>query len=278
MISCIVTVIKNEHEYLDEWIKYHLNLGINHIFIFEDIDSKSHQDICNKYKDNVTLNNIRHVIIEENDKKLADKLKLTKKVNVQHVYFKCILKYLYQLPIKYDWCFVIDNDEFITLENENNKLEDVLNLYNDYDAIVLYWKCYGANGLINKPDYTNKGVIETYTKEAKGRVIKDSARAYIKTCYKLNKNGKYKYYNSHLPQEHSNWIATNYQRDMTINPIYDNIYLRHYITKSWEEYVWKKQTRGFIFGGHRHLDTFFEINPDMLNKKDELINSLKEDQ
>ena len=95
MLSCIVTVIKNEHEYLDEWIKYHLNLGINHIFIFEDVDSESHKVICDKYKDTVTLNNIRHVIIEEKDKKLADKLKVTKKVNVQHVYFKCILKHLY---------------------------------------------------------------------------------------------------------------------------------------------------------------------------------------
>ena len=35
MKSCIFTVIKNEHEYLDEWIKYHLDLGIDHIFIFE---------------------------------------------------------------------------------------------------------------------------------------------------------------------------------------------------------------------------------------------------
>ena len=35
MSSCIFTVIKNEHEYLDEWIKYHLDLGIDHIFIFE---------------------------------------------------------------------------------------------------------------------------------------------------------------------------------------------------------------------------------------------------
>ena len=65
---------------------------------------------------------------------------------------------------------------------------------------------------------------------------------------------------------------------MNIKPIYNNIYLRHYITKSWEEYVWKKQTRGFIFGGHRQLETFFEINPDMLDKKDELLNKVKNNQ
>lgn len=59
--SCIFTVIKNEHEYLDEWIKYHLDLGIDHIFIFEDIDSDSHKEICDKYE-KVTLNSIDIVL------------------------------------------------------------------------------------------------------------------------------------------------------------------------------------------------------------------------
>ena len=53
MTSCIFTVIKNEQEYLDEWIKYHLDLGVDHIFIFEDIDSESHKDITAKYDQNV---------------------------------------------------------------------------------------------------------------------------------------------------------------------------------------------------------------------------------
>jgi hypothetical protein len=34
MTSCILTVIKNEHQYLDEWIKYHIDLGIDHIVKF----------------------------------------------------------------------------------------------------------------------------------------------------------------------------------------------------------------------------------------------------
>ena len=60
MKNCILTVIKNEHEYLDEWIQYHLNLGIDYIFIFEDIDSDSHKKITDKY-DKVFLKNITFV-------------------------------------------------------------------------------------------------------------------------------------------------------------------------------------------------------------------------
>lgn len=64
MTSCIFTVIKNEHLYLEEWIRYHLDLGINHIFVFEDIDSETHRHITYKYGDKVSLNGIITVLDE----------------------------------------------------------------------------------------------------------------------------------------------------------------------------------------------------------------------
>jgi hypothetical protein len=135
MTSCIFTVIKNEHEYLDEWIQYHLKLGINHIFIFEDYDSDSHKNICAKYDKYVSLNNIFD-ILNNSDKKLVKQYKISKKKNAQDTYFKKGLLYLCENYFNiYDWCFVIDDDEFITLENNN--LEDILSLYKDYDAIIL---------------------------------------------------------------------------------------------------------------------------------------------
>ena len=44
MKICIFTIIKNEQEYLEEWIKYHLDLGIDHLFIFEDNDIRIKDD------------------------------------------------------------------------------------------------------------------------------------------------------------------------------------------------------------------------------------------
>ena len=135
MKSCILTVIKNEHEYLDEWIKYHLDLGIDHIFIFEDMDSDSHKEIIDKYpSDKVSLNGILS-ILNDDDKNTAIELKKIKKWNVQHLYLKNALLWIKHKYIgKYDWCFVIDNDEFITLENKNSSLSDVLSSYNEYEA------------------------------------------------------------------------------------------------------------------------------------------------
>ena len=65
MNSCILTIIKDEHLYLDEWIKYHLDIGVFHIFIFEDVGSKSHQAIVEKYSDKVTLAPALSILSEE---------------------------------------------------------------------------------------------------------------------------------------------------------------------------------------------------------------------
>ena len=272
MQSCILTIIKNEHEYLDEWIKYHLNLGIDHIFIFEDIDSESHKNITSKYKD-VSLDVISNILTDD-DKNKAIELKQTKSSNPQYIYIKKGLTFLSDLHI-YDWCFVIDNDEFITFETNGSKLEDILEIYRDYDAIILQWKIYGASGHIKKPSYKNGGIIDTYTEEMKGYIpIK---KPYLtKPCYNMTTYKSQFFGHIHQTSDFCNWCKTDFSKNReTI--VYKNIYLRHYITKSWEEYVWKRKTRGYFCGLTRNMDFFFKINSDLKDKKEELINALKQE-
>ena len=271
--SCILTVIKNEHEYLDEWIKYHLDLGIDHIFIFEDIDSDSHRDITAKYGDRVSLNSVFAIL----NRRMADNVISLKKSrhNPQSIYFKAgLLSINLTFPGKYDWCFVIDNDEFITLENENDTIKDVLALYEDYDAFVMQWKCYGANGYVNKPNYGNKGLIGTYTEEMKGKMENEYFQA--KTCYRVDKFKEEFYGTIHHPTDLCNFCRTDFSKDR-YTEVYDKIFIRHYITKSWEEYVYKKVNRGYFCGASRTFENFFLMNPDMNDKKEELLKSLKND-
>lgn len=264
---CILTVVKNEHQYLDEWIKYHLNIGIDHIFILEDVDSDSHKEICDKYGDKVSLDSVL-TVLNDAERKEAKEVKELNKYSVQHMYFRNGLKYLQKTYSDvYDWCFIIDNDEFITLDNCT--LEDVLNQFNDYEAFVMSWKCYGANGHINKP--LNKGVVEAFTKEAEGEIPNQ-----VKTCYKLKTFRSEFLYTHHHPTGICNWCNTDYIKDY-VTATYNKLYLRHYITKSWEEYVWKRKVRGYPWGRERDFDYFFKLNPDMLSIRDYLINQIKDD-
>jgi hypothetical protein len=45
MKTAIFVIIKDEQNYLDEWLDYHLNLGIDEIFLYEDYGSLSHSII-----------------------------------------------------------------------------------------------------------------------------------------------------------------------------------------------------------------------------------------
>lgn len=273
MSSCILTIIKNENLYLDEWIKYHLNIGISHIFIFEDIDSESHKNITNKYSNQVSLTNITTLLASQEIQHIQY-LKQTRKGTPQIIYVKKGLSYIKE-NFNYDWCFLIDCDEFITLENSHQNLEDILSLYNAYDAILLQWKCFGANGLVQQPDYTNQSIIDIFTKPVQD-VPLSSPTYDKKTCYNLNTFLSESWCNNiHQPSDKCNFCNTAFQRDR-VTKVYTNLYLRHYITKSWEEYVWKKTTRGYFVGNQRTFSAFFKMNPDMLPLKNKLISQIKE--
>lgn len=273
MKTCICTVIKNEHQYLDEWIQYHLHLGIDHIFIYEDIDSDTHKDITDKYS-NVSLSSVLNIL--DNDSKLeAIDLKETKKYNIQHLYYKNILKFIHeQYASIYDWIFIIDADEFITTEN-NKDLHAVLSMYNNYDALVIKWKCYGADGIISMPDYSKNGVVNTYLNEIAGEVP-DSKNSFNIPCFNLKKYKPEFFFNQHHPSYRSNFVNTDFKKGI-INATYHNLYVRHYITKSLEEYVWKYTYRGFPWGRKRNLDFFFNINTEFDDRKKELMQVLEDE-
>lgn len=268
MTSCILTIIKDEHLYLDEWIRYHLSIGVSHIFVFEDIDSSSHRTITDRYPQ-VTLLNILDAFTEDERGQIT-KIKEEGKTPQFH-YIRKGLSYIQKYG--YQWCFVIDIDEYITIEKDT--LLNVLSLYKDYDAFLMQWECYGANGLVHRPDY-EIGLQATYAEKAKGRVPKDNLFQ-LKTCYNLNTYKESFFCNNHIPTfGECNWCRSDFSRKR-ITPIYDNIYIRHYITKSWEEYLWKRETRGFFSGASRTLEFFLDVNPDMLPMKDELYRTMAKD-
>jgi hypothetical protein len=265
MTTCIFTVIKNEHLYLDEWIQYHLNLGVQHIFLLEDFDSKTHKEITDKYQGFVTL-------LTVSDITAIYKPQLYKNagLNLQRPYTVAGVNYI-KNHFKYDWCFIIDADEFLTLENSGDTLENVMNQYASYNAVVLQWENYGASGLKYAPDYTKTTIRDTFTEKCP---LRDRPDATTKVCYKLEFFDNSKYFNQHIVKSTDNWCKTDFSKSE--EPIYKNIYIRHYITKSWEEYFIKSKIRGTFSLNLRTYDYFFKLNPNMLPQKDELIREFEQ--
>ena len=259
MRICACTVIKNELEYLDDWLKYNLELGIDKIFIVEDVGSVSHDNIVGNYSDDVIVLDIP---FDEDDFKNSHY-----RVR-QPWYFSKMFEYIRGLN-EYDWCFMIDIDEYITL-TENIPLKDFLSQYSEYSELILYWKNYGANGHIEKPDYSKVNTYrEYYNKECGYSDMDSKYHLFMKKAVNLNKIPSSYRVGLHFHSTAA-YTKTNFQKGIH-TPCYERAYLAHYITKSWEEYKWKLLARGMCCKNHRKIDDFFEMNKDMLHLKDKCI-------
>lgn len=275
MNSCIVTIIKDEHLYLDEWIRYHLDIGFSHIFVFEDMDSLSHRAIADKYQE-VTLRSVDSVL-SDTDKAEAAERKKTKRGSPHYIYLKGILSYMSHNPAiagEYRWVFPIDVDEFVTLESGGD-INEAMKAYEGYDAVVLRWKCFGASGRILQPDYSKTTVVDAFQAEA-SPLRSERLECQCKSCYDITRYRQGFVGTPHAPSDLCNYCNTDYIKDAASASL-GRIYIRHYITKSWTEYVDKLQLRGFMWGGRRGLDFFFEANEDLADRRAELISDLRKE-
>ena len=268
MNVCILTIIKDEQEYIKDFVKYHLNMGIDHIFFIEDYGSMSHLPQINSFSNkNVSLLSIDNIIKEENKEKIDYCLKNNS--SYQGFVLKNGLDFIKE-NTNYDWCFIIDIDEYVTIGKNNElNLKETLNIFSDYEALVLSWMNFGANGNVYKPNYNEKTIPEIYTENISFQKC-DRAGGNLKTVYNLKKCNDKTFFTQHVPRFSSKWCDTNFIKNKN-KTVYDKLYLRHYITKSWEEYVWKISVRGMFHKNHRNYDTFFELNENMKDKKEELM-------
>ena len=255
--TCIATCVKNEISYLEDFIKYHLDIGIDEIFIYEDYGSVSHKEICDKY-DNVYLSSILDIFPEEQREEIIQ-MRIDK-VPSQTLYINQMLKYLHPTHNEGWWCWLIEIDEYIT---STEPLEDILGRFNDRDAVLVYWKNYGASGHVYKPKY-DKPIWEIYTQPCGYELFSDfkyfKITKFIVNMNKWKPSMRYYIHNASV-----NWVKVDgtYKRTEIV---YEPLYLRHYITKSYQEYCWKLFKRGMHHPNHRTLESFFQMCPEMREK------------
>lgn len=255
MNICIFTVIKDEQEYLDDFLSYHTALGID-IFVFEDVFSKSHISITDNYT-NVYLHSVKELYSDEEIPQLIEDR--TNKKPPQTDYINRGLKYIHSLD-KYDWCWLIDCDEYIT---SSEPFRDVLRRFSDRDAVLVYWKNFGCSGRLYKPLY-DKPIWEIYTEPCGYELYSDLKYFKItKFCVNMNRWRPDMKFFIHCANVKYIKVDGTYRRT---EPVFEPLYLRHYITRSAEEYAWKVWVRSCMHQGHRCWKSLREMDADIYEK------------
>ena len=220
---------KCENRYLSEWVDYNLGIGFDNIFLFDNNEKNGEkpQDVLNEeQKKKVHFIDVRGMV------ETAVRLQT-----------KCYEKCYGMIPKDYDWIAFLDIDEFITFPHHHNNIKEYLAdpRFREFDGIRINWMNFGDNG---KLKYEEGSVIERFPEPCKNQ--KD--RCDFKTIYRTNIKG-ITFSSAHYACEVKS-VCDNKGEEtpQTANchmVIKDRslAYIRHYITKSLEEFITIKRAR-----------------------------------
>ena len=254
MENVICAIAKNENKYINDWCHYHINLGFDNIYIFDNNDYNT--DYIGDYIDDEIKNKVH--ILNINDKKLQQQNSYNSFYHLFNHNFK--------------WCAYIDIDEFIVLDKWNNISQFVNDkIFKVADIIRLKWHIFGDDNLITRP------FIQPIYKEINKRILGHKYENQAKSIVKGNlKNVKFK--SVHYPLLNFKVPSQQYLSDGTRKPgskisissqNKEPAYINHYITKTISEFFEQKLNRGDAARKRSiNIDYFWLINKKTKKKQD----------
>lgn len=241
----VCAIIKNEHKFLEEWIKHNLSIGFTDIILVEDIGSDSHKVITDKFSQ------VKLIGVDEFMSKSTNRFR--RQLDV----FKKFIELN-----KDGWCAFIDPDEYIDFGKRN--IYEVTQEFEDYQGVALPWIVYGAD------EHIKSVPIRSYKIECDYLPGLDGVK--FKSFVNLSKaTGFFGIHCSKgLVDINKNKVFTNPD---IVNNIPRDICIHHYYTKSFEDFVQKNKKKNFN-QKLSSFDSFFKVNTDMLFAKDLLMNAV----
>ncbi len=214
----IVAIFKNEAPYLKEWIDYHLLIGVDKFYLYNNESQDDYLQILKPYID-------RNVVELKDIKGKARQL---------DAYNDCLNEH------KNDCQFLaaIDCDEFIFNKDGNaiSLIRKFLCEHKKAGALVLNWSIFGSSGQKNKE---NGLVIERFNWRAENSFVKNN---HVKSIVNPRRVAVFK--NPHSALYLIGYKALNLSGEKVEGPFNENhandaIRINHYFTKSREEYLAK---------------------------------------
>ena len=221
---CLCTIGKKENLYAREFVEHYKKIGYDTIFIYDnnDIEDERFEDVL--YKQTST-----------NFVKIIDYRGFRGKRQSPQAdaYINCYEKN----KNKYDWLSFFDFDEFLEL-NKSRNIKEYLNnkKFKKCANIKINWLIFSDNDLLY---YENISLQKRFTKP----LYQDKGNIFIKST--VRGNLKFNYWRSMSnPHSSSNFLTACNSEGNIIDPTafynshisYEYSYLKHYSTKTIEEY------------------------------------------
>jgi len=136
----VCVIFRDEELSLQEWIEYHLLIGVDHFYMYNNLSTDNFQPILQPY--------IQSGIIDLIEWPVQSPSQFS-------AYEDCYGKYREDSQ----WIAFIDIDEYICPYYKVS-IKDWIKGYEQYSSIVMYWKMFGTSGLLEHD--MSKLVAEQY--------------------------------------------------------------------------------------------------------------------
>ena len=227
----ICLMVRDDHDYIEEWIDYHRMIGVDHFYITDNLSSPPLKDILQKYID-------EEIVTYRYDTRVKPQIP---------VYNECIKEH----GEENSWIGFIDSDEFLVLKKHNN-IRDFMMNYEEYGALSVCWYLFGNNGHLKK----QKSIINSYTK-----------RSWKSDAYKTIVQPKtIKEYNIHNVSQHKEGYYTVDEKKCKVsgalvkNESTEYIQLNHYVLRSLEDFEEKRERGGGTNPHGKNISYFETVN------------------
>lgn len=216
----ICTIAKKENKYIKEFVNYYREMKFNKIIIYDN--------------NNINDKSLEYILKEDIKKNFIKIINYRGLDRPQHKSFhECYENY----NNYYDWIAFYDIDEFLYIKNYSNINQFLsLNKFKKCKSIIINWKYYGDN---NKVFYENKPLFERFTspfylkKKQKNKYYYSAAKSLVRGNLKIVWGLLPHYINSKYNCRPNGKILKNYFSP----PQFSVAYIKHYITKSTEEFI-----------------------------------------
>lgn len=230
----LCTIFKNEAKYLKEWIDYHLIVGYEHFYVYNNFSEDNYKEILAPYIEKGLLTLIEWPI----------------KAGQMQAYNDCVEKY------KNESCWIAfqDVDEF-AVPIKYNDVKDYLKQFEKFPCVLGFYRNFSSNGILT--ENTDIPVIEQFTscdKFMSPSMFLNTYFCNLIKIFRLTHFARFKFFNKICPQYASFFCGLT---DDIKNPDFQ---FNHYYCKSYEYFMNKKIPNGDAFSSKYAQTTQFFFN------------------
>jgi hypothetical protein len=248
----VCAIIKDEHPYIREWVLYNRSIGFDKIVLYDNGSSRPYDGELGDLTDGGFVE-IREWCDETPKRQIDAYNHFVRSGNWSDG----------------DYCAFLDPDEFVVFDDVKT-VGEFMKLYAGFSGVGLSWRTYNADGRIDSPN-ESVPTMEAYTTEF------DYKEPRIKMIGRLSDIEEVFSPHAFRPKEGRPPLVTTGGEEIVHQyphyRDYTNGHIKHFFTKSWEDWV-RRLKRGNITRGLRLVDTFFDFNPEMAHLREMLINDL----